>query len=571
MSGEFFQNRKQRFKPMVIGNNRVADRSQPEPSAVVHIDDINGGFLPPRLTTAQRNAIVQPAEGLMIYNLDTSALEIYNTGSTSWAASGGGGGGAVASVFGRTGAIVSANGDYTAAQVTNVPAGNLTATDVQGALNELQADIDAIPDEMIENAGALTGAAPVGAQWGVDTTTGQAYYVSGGNWTAMPVTTVDLNMTVSNQAGNNAGAAPLAAPAGPDTGDIHLEVYDDFLVWWSWNGTAWTSSAQVATNPALATNISPAATDGTGAVGTSAAVAREDHKHPAQAVSADAEQLLKAGTDGLHMLDPDDLVSADAGNSLVKGSDAKLKVIGVPTAANAIPPAATDATGAIGTTTTEYALEDHKHPAQGVSANANNILTIGTDGLHHLPLNASAFSKNLATTDNTLQKVADKVDALVFGKNRSFADNTTVAPAAAGAPTLAEITTFATNASVTDTVLYYTGTDLSTDAPTYVYHVDNAGVVTLIEKPTVTSSTYITTFNATTDWGTAGGGFYTITVPAATHGITTPNSVDTWEDDGAGNFTKTTVELPRILSNNDITISVSDSPDGRFAGRVVIR
>jgi hypothetical protein len=42
-------------------------------------------------------------------------------------------------------------------------------------------------------------------------------------------------------------------------------------------------------------------------------------------VSSDAEQLLKGGSDGLVMLDPDDLVSVDAGNVIVKGTDGKLK------------------------------------------------------------------------------------------------------------------------------------------------------------------------------------------------------------------------------------------------------
>jgi len=42
------------------------------------------------------------------------------------------------------------------------------------------------PDEVIENAGALAGAAPTGAQFGIDTTTGNLYYVSAGNWTAVP-------------------------------------------------------------------------------------------------------------------------------------------------------------------------------------------------------------------------------------------------------------------------------------------------------------------------------------------------------------------------------------------------
>jgi len=38
----------------------------------------NRGFRPPRLTTAQRNAIAAPAEGLVIYNLTVQCLEYYN-------------------------------------------------------------------------------------------------------------------------------------------------------------------------------------------------------------------------------------------------------------------------------------------------------------------------------------------------------------------------------------------------------------------------------------------------------------------------------------------------------------
>ena len=47
----------------------------------------------------------------------------------------------VSSVFGRTGAVASANGDYTASQVTNVPAGTISSTNVQDAINELSSDI----------------------------------------------------------------------------------------------------------------------------------------------------------------------------------------------------------------------------------------------------------------------------------------------------------------------------------------------------------------------------------------------------------------------------------------------
>lgn len=51
-----------------------------------------------------------------------------------------GGVGAVSSVFGRTGAVVSATNDYTAAQVANVAAGGVSATTVQAAINELDTE-----------------------------------------------------------------------------------------------------------------------------------------------------------------------------------------------------------------------------------------------------------------------------------------------------------------------------------------------------------------------------------------------------------------------------------------------
>ncbi len=51
---------------------------------------------------------------------------------------------AVASVFGRTGPIVAASGDYSAGQVTNTPAGNIAATTVQAALNELDSEKQSI-------------------------------------------------------------------------------------------------------------------------------------------------------------------------------------------------------------------------------------------------------------------------------------------------------------------------------------------------------------------------------------------------------------------------------------------
>lgn len=50
---------------------------------------------------------------------------------------------AVGSVFGRVGTVVAVAGDYTATQVTNTPAGSIAATTVQAAVNELDGDVQA--------------------------------------------------------------------------------------------------------------------------------------------------------------------------------------------------------------------------------------------------------------------------------------------------------------------------------------------------------------------------------------------------------------------------------------------
>ena len=56
--------------------------AQIDPSAALSIDTTDKGFLPPRLTTIQRDAITNPATALQIYNLDNAQLEVWN--GTAW-------------------------------------------------------------------------------------------------------------------------------------------------------------------------------------------------------------------------------------------------------------------------------------------------------------------------------------------------------------------------------------------------------------------------------------------------------------------------------------------------------
>jgi hypothetical protein len=55
-----------------IGTNR------PDTSAILELSSGNRGFLPPRLSTTQRDSIVTPAAGLMIYNATIGALQYFN-------------------------------------------------------------------------------------------------------------------------------------------------------------------------------------------------------------------------------------------------------------------------------------------------------------------------------------------------------------------------------------------------------------------------------------------------------------------------------------------------------------
>ena len=46
------------------------------PSALLDVQSAAGGILPPRMTTAERNAIVQPAKGLLLYNTTLNCIEM---------------------------------------------------------------------------------------------------------------------------------------------------------------------------------------------------------------------------------------------------------------------------------------------------------------------------------------------------------------------------------------------------------------------------------------------------------------------------------------------------------------
>jgi len=63
-----------------------------QPRAILDINSTTSGFLPPRMTTAQRNAISNPPKGSIIYNMDAGSEGLNHYDGTLWAPLGGSGG-----------------------------------------------------------------------------------------------------------------------------------------------------------------------------------------------------------------------------------------------------------------------------------------------------------------------------------------------------------------------------------------------------------------------------------------------------------------------------------------------
>lgn len=82
-------------------------------------------------------------------------------------------------------------------------------------------------------------------------------------------------------------------------------------------------------------------------------------------------------------------------------------------------------------------------------------------------------------------------------------------------------------------------------------------------------SKYVKVFNATSDWTGPAGGFYTLSLLAATHGMGTNPFVDLKELDGS-EYVSAGVEVNVDTTTGDILLAVSDSPDSRFAGRLIV-
>lgn len=97
---------------------------------------------------------------------------------------------------------------------------------------------------------------------------------------------------------------------------------------------------------------------------------------------------------------------------------------------------------------------------------------------------------------------------------------------------------------------------------TFDYYESGSG------SPVVQSPNYVQSFNATTDWGSAVSGYYTITIPAVSHTKGSNPIIQIFELNGSDyDVVDTTVFIDNI---NSVSIKALESPDSRFAGKIVI-
>lgn len=175
-------------------------------------------------------AFYPPKEGWLAWVADEDQLLAFD--GAAWQAAAGGAGTGVASFEGRTGPVVSAAGDYTAAEIAAAPAGGLQATSVQAALEELETDkaplaspaftgAPTTPQLGINAAADATNRLSVAAAATLFTHAGAGHQVKV-NKAAATATASFLFQT------NFSGRAELGT-SGDD--DFHLKVSPDGLAW----------------------------------------------------------------------------------------------------------------------------------------------------------------------------------------------------------------------------------------------------------------------------------------------------------------------------------------------------
>ncbi len=162
----------------------------------------------------------------------------------------------VSSVFGRSGAVVAASGDYTASQVTNVPAGNIAATDVQAAVNELDSEKVAKSGDTMTGVLTINAGTTFGLEMVRDGGQGVGRFTSYGSDSQMILRRANGSLASPTAIGVNERFAAYSG-AGYDSVQFQTRANFGFLGAETWsptaNGCYWAlfTTANGSTSPTL--------------------------------------------------------------------------------------------------------------------------------------------------------------------------------------------------------------------------------------------------------------------------------------------------------------------------------
>lgn len=188
-------------------------------SAILTLTSTLSGFLPPRMTTTQRNAISSPAEGLVIYNSTVKDIDYYN--GTAWTSVFTGG---VTSITGTANQVIASAA--TGAVTLSLPQSIATSSAVQFATLGLGSAVVASSILSITSttAGFLPPrmtttqknaiSSPATGLIVFDTTIGEVQFYNGSSWVSTTGTGVTSITGTTNQviASASTGAVTLSLP-----------------------------------------------------------------------------------------------------------------------------------------------------------------------------------------------------------------------------------------------------------------------------------------------------------------------------------------------------------------------
>lgn len=366
---------------------------------------------------AQASAVaVTPAGGITATNVQ-DALEELDAALA--------GAGAVSSVFGRTGAVTATAGDYTATQVTNTPAGNIAATTVQAALNELDTEKQPLDAD-------LTALAALAATAGMVSRTGA------GAFAVRTITAPAAGITVSN--GTGAAGDPTLALAN-DLSALEALASTGLAARTGTDTWAQRSVAVTAANGGIAV------TNGNGVSGNPTLNLHAMLENLAGLTTAadrgvywtalNTSALFTLTSAGRALIDDADAAAQRATLGLVIGTnvqayDAELAAIaGLTSAADSVPYFTGSGTAALATLTSagRALLDDADAAAQRVTLGVRDVLTAARN--YYVRTDGSDSNTGLVNNSGgaflTIQKAVDAaaaIDTSIYNVTINVADGT---------------------------------------------------------------------------------------------------------------------------------------------------